>query len=71
MKNPIVTIACAVMALFVLTQPASAGPVTNVIGKTEHFVHKAGQKIDEHLIQPSRREFVNHTRRARAHLGSG
>jgi hypothetical protein len=58
-------IICAVMASCLLVQTTSGGPVTFVVGKTAHFVHKAGEKIDEHVIQPSRRVIVNHTPRAR------
>jgi hypothetical protein len=65
MKNPIISLVCAVTASFLLAQTTSAGPVTFVVGKTAHFVHKAGEKIDEHLIQPSRRVIVNHTPRPR------
>ena len=71
MKNRIISIVCAATASFLLAQPTSAGPVTFVVGKTAHFVHKAGQKIDQHLIQPSRRVIVNHTPRPRNAHRSG
>jgi hypothetical protein len=65
MKNLIISTVCA--AAFLLAQTTSAGPVTFVVGKTTHFVHKAGQKIDQHLIQPSRRVIVNHRPRPLEH----
>jgi hypothetical protein len=71
MKNPIISIVCVATASFLLAQPTSAGPVSFVVGRTAPFVHKAGQKIDQHLIEPSRRVIVNHTPRARtAHPSS-
>jgi hypothetical protein len=34
-------------------------PISYVIGKTAHYVNKAGRKIDEHLIKPGTRVIVN------------
>jgi hypothetical protein len=65
MKNPIIGTVCALAASLLLAQTTSAGPVTFVVSRTVHFVNKAGQKIDQHLIQPSRRVIVNHTPRPR------
>jgi hypothetical protein len=65
MKNSIISIVCAGAASLFLAQTTSAGPVTFVVGKTAHFVQKAGQKVDQHLIKPARRVIVNHTPGAR------
>jgi hypothetical protein len=71
MKNPIMSIICAATASVLLAQTTSAGPVTFVVEKTAHFVHKAGQKIDQHVIEPGRRAIVNHTPRPRTVHRSG
>ena len=65
MKKSLIAIFCAATALFLLPQATSAGPVTFVVHRTAHFVHKAGQKVDQHVIEPARRVIVNHTPRAR------
>ena len=36
-------------------------PVTYVLGKTVHYVNKAGRKIDEHIIQPGKRVIIHYT----------
>ena len=65
MKKSLIAIFCAATALFLLPQTSSAGPVTFVVHRTAHFVHKAGQKIDQHIIEPGKRVIANHTPRAR------
>lgn len=65
MKTVMIATFCAVMALVLQPQTSSAGPVSFVVHRTAHFVHKAGQKIDQHLIRPGRRAIVNHTPRVR------
>ena len=65
MKRSLIATFCAATALFLLPQPTSAGPVTFVAHRTAHFVHKVGQKIDQHVVTPARRVIVNHTPRPR------
>jgi hypothetical protein len=36
-------------------------PISFVLGKTVHYVNKAGREIDEHLIKPGTRVIVHHT----------
>ncbi len=36
-------------------------PVSFVLGKTVHYVNKAGREIDEHLIKPGTRVIVHYT----------
>ena len=62
MKTSLIAFCVATM-LFVLPESASAGPVRFVANRTAHFIHKAGQKIDQHVIRPGRRVIVNHTPR--------
>ena len=50
MRNSIIGLVCAATAPFLLAQPAPAGPVRTVVGKTAHIAHKTGQKIDERTI---------------------
>jgi hypothetical protein len=66
MRYPMIAIICTVTASFLPAQPASAGLVRNVVNRTAYAVHKAAHKIDEHIVNPTRREFVRHTRRAHA-----
>ena len=44
-------------------------PISYVLGKTAHYVNKAGRKIDQHLIRPGSRVIV-YTSRARCTLPS-
>jgi len=41
-------------------------PISYVLGKTAHYVNKAGRKIDEHLIRPGSRVIV-YTSRGQMH----
>jgi hypothetical protein len=41
-------------------------PISYVLGKTVHYVNKAGRKIDEHLIRPGTRVIV-YTSRGQMH----
>ena len=41
-------------------------PISYVLGKTAHYVNKAGRKIDEHLIRPGSRVVV-YTSRGQMH----
>ena len=41
-------------------------PISYVLGKTAHYVNKAGRKIDEHLIKPGSRVIV-YTSRGQMH----
>lgn len=72
MKSSILGLA-ALLTFAVLPQLNAAGPLARGIDRTGHFVHKAVQKIDRHvieptnrhLIRPARRAIVNHTPRPR------
>jgi hypothetical protein len=64
MRNSL-TAFCVAATLFVLPQSASADPVRFVVNRTAHYVHKAGQKIDRHVIRPGKRVIANHTWRVR------
>ena len=64
MKNRIVSLCGAAMAmLFFVPQTTSAGPVTSVANRTAHFVRKAGEKIDRHVIEPTNRHVVQPAKR--------
>jgi ribosomal protein S17 len=41
-------------------------PISYALGKTVHYVNKAGRKIDEHLIKPGSRVIV-YTAKGRLH----
>ena len=41
-------------------------PISYVLGKTAHYVNKAGRKIDQHLIRPGSRVIV-YTSRGQMH----
>ena len=41
-------------------------PISYALGKTAHYVNKAGRKIDEHLIRPGSRVIV-YTSRGQMH----
>ncbi len=41
-------------------------PISYVLGKTAHYVNKAGRKIDQHLIMPGSRVIV-YTSRGQMH----
>jgi hypothetical protein len=43
-------------------------PISYVIGKTAHYVNKAGRKIDEHLIKPGTRVIVKGERHVAKHI---
>ena len=43
-----------------------SNPISYVLGKTAHYVNKAGRKIDEHLIRPGSRVIV-YTSRGQMH----
>ncbi len=43
-----------------------SNPISYVLGKTAHYVNKAGRKIDEHLIKPGSRVIV-YTSRGEVH----
>ena len=36
-------------------------PVSYVLGKTVHYVDKAGKEIDQHVIQPGKRVILHYT----------
>lgn len=66
MKIPIsARLVVLLIAWLFLAQPVSAGPVSFVVDRTAHFMHKAASKIDSHVIEPGRRAIVNHTPRPR------
>ena len=67
MKKSLITMLCAVtaMAAILAPEPAAAGPVAFVVGRTEHFVHRTAYRIDRHVVEPARRVVVNHTPRVR------
>ena len=41
-------------------------PISYALGKTAHYVNKAGRKIDEHLIRPGSRVII-YTSRGQMH----
>jgi hypothetical protein len=61
MKRYIAAVMFVALSGFVFAQPSSAGPVTFVVGKTTHIVHKAVYRIDRHVVRPSRRAIARHT----------
>jgi hypothetical protein len=42
----------------VVRRERADNPISYVLGKTVHYVNKAGRKIDEHLIKPGTRVIV-------------
>ena len=42
----------------VVRRERADNPISYVLGKTVHYVNKAGRKIDEHLIRPGTRVIV-------------
>ena len=45
----------------IIVREQTGNPISYVIGKTVHYVNKAGREIDEHLIRPGTRVIVHYT----------
>jgi len=50
----------------VVSSQREDNPISYVLGKTAHYVDKAGKKIDQHLIRPGSRVIV-YTSRGQMH----
>ena len=64
MKNILLSGLACTAAVLLLSQPnTSAGPATTVADKSAHVVHKAGEEIDRHVIEPTDRHVVEPAKR--------
>jgi len=45
----------------IIVKEETGNPISYVLGKTVHYVNKAGRKIDEHIIKPGTRVIVHYT----------
>jgi Cu/Zn superoxide dismutase len=45
----------------IIVKEETGNPISYVLGKTVHYVNKAGRKIDEHVIRPGARVIVHYT----------
>jgi hypothetical protein len=45
----------------IVVKEETGNPISYVLGKTVHYVNKAGRKIDQHLIKPGTRVIVHYT----------
>ena len=62
MKRTIVIFASGMLAMFLSAQNAGAFPGERLPYRTAHFAHRVAYNINYHVVQPTHRVIVRHTR---------